>query len=62
MQTSLTLLVADGNRQEGDEGNDSQHGEENPHVEEELEALQPSPPVVLQVHDVCDQSPERQNP
>lgn len=50
----LTLVVADGNREEGDEGYDCQQREENPDVEEEFEALQPGPPIVLQVHDVSD--------
>lgn len=49
---SQGLLVVDGNRQEGDESYDGEQREENPHEEEELEALQPGPPVVLQVHDV----------
>lgn len=57
----LTLLVSNGNRQEGDEGYDRQQREENPDEEEELEALQPGPPVVLQVHDVGDQGPKCQH-
>lgn len=57
----LTLLVVDGNRQEGDEGHDCQQREENPDEEEELEALQPGPPEVLQVHDVSDQGPKCQH-
>lgn len=58
----LTLLVADGNRQEGDEGHDRQQTEEHADEEEELEALQPGPPEVLQVHDASDEGPERQHP
>lgn len=54
------LLVVDGNRQERDEGYDCQQREEDPDDEEELEAPQPGPPVVLQVHDVGDQGPECQ--
>lgn len=61
-EEELTLLVFDGNRQEGDEGQDCQEREENPDEEKQLEALQPGPPVVLQVHDVSDQGPERQHP
>lgn len=57
----LTLPVSDGNRQEGDEGYNCQHREENPDEEEELEALQPGPPVVLQIHDVGDQGPKCQH-
>ena len=57
----LTLLSVDGNGQESDEGYDCQQREENPDGEEELEALQPRPPVVLQVHDVSDQGPKSQH-
>lgn len=57
----LTLLVADGNRQESDEGHDCYQREEDPDDEEELEALKPGPPVVLQVHDVSDQGPKSQH-
>lgn len=61
-EEELTLLVVDGNRQEGDEGHNCQKWKENTNEEEEFKALQPSPPVVLQVHDVNDQGPERQHP
>lgn len=60
--TQLTVFLFDGDGQEGDEGRDAQHGGGHSHPEEELQALQPRPPVVAQVHDVCHQSPQRQNP
>lgn len=62
MSEELTLFVADGNRQEGDESHDRQQREENADGEEELEALEPGPPEILQVHDVSDEGPERQHP
>lgn len=55
------LLVVDGNRQESDESHHSQDREESPNEEKELEAFQPGPPVVLQVHDVSDQGPKCQH-
>lgn len=58
----LTLFVDDGNWQEGTEGHNRQQTEEHADGEEELEALQPGPPEVLQVHDVSDENPERQHP
>ena len=57
----LTLLPRDGEGEEGDEGHHSQQGEEATDKDEKLEPLQPSAPVVLQVHDVCDEGPERQH-
>lgn len=35
----LTLLPADGNGEESDEGHDGEHREENRHAKEELEPL-----------------------
>lgn len=52
------LLVVDGNRKKSDECHHSQDREETPNEEEKLEAFQPGPPVVLQVHDVGDQGPK----
>lgn len=57
-RVSQGLLFADGDRQESDKGHDCQQGEEKPAEEEELEAPEPRPPVVLQVHDVSDQGPK----
>ena len=57
----LTLLLRDGDREEGDEGGQRQQGEEQSHEEEEPEPLQPGLPVALEVHDVGDQSPEGQH-
>lgn len=57
----ITLLLCDGESQEGDEGDDGQHREEHADGDEELEAFEPGAPEVLQVHDVCDKSPERQH-
>ncbi|TNN54138.1 hypothetical protein EYF80_035646 [Liparis tanakae] len=47
--------------EEGDEGSHRQDGEQHAHSDEELEAFEPSAPEVLQVHDVCDERPERQH-
>lgn len=60
-QQKLTLFVVDGNREECDEGDNCQQREENPDEEEELETLEPGPPVVLQIHDVSDQGPKCQH-
>lgn len=60
-EEELTLLAVDGNRQEGDEGHYCQQREESTNEDEELEALQPSSPVVLQVHDMSDEGPECQH-
>lgn len=57
-EEQLTLLFADGDRQESDKGHNCQQEEEKPAEEEELEAPEPRPPVVLQVHDVSDQGPK----
>ena len=57
----LTLILRDGDGEEGDEGGQRQHREEQPHEEEEPETLQPGLPVALEVHDVGDQSPEGQH-
>lgn len=57
----FTLLLCDGESQEGDEGGHCQSAEEDADGDEELEAFEPSAPVVLHVHDVCDESPECQN-
>lgn len=57
----ITLLLCDGESQEGDEGDDGQHWEEHADGDEELEAFEPGAPVILQVHDVRDKSPERQH-
>ena len=43
----LTLLLRDGDREEGDEGGQRQQGEEQSHEEEEPEPLQPGLPVAL---------------
>lgn len=55
------LLVCDGESQEGDEGGHSHDREEHTDSDEELEAFEPRAPEVLQVHDVSDEGPERQN-
>ena len=57
----LTLLLCDGEGEEGDEGGHGQDGEEHADHDKELQPLEPGAPVVLQVHDVCDQSPDGQN-
>lgn len=57
----LTLLVVNGNREEYNEGHNCQQREEKPDEKEVLEALEPGPPVVLQVHDVSYQGPKCQN-
>ena len=54
----LTLFVCHGEAEKGDEGHNSQQGEDDSDKEKELESLQPGAPVVLQVHDVGDKSPE----
>lgn len=58
----ITLLLCDGKSEEDDEGSHCQNWEEHANGDEELEAFEPGAPVVLQVHDVCDECPERQNP
>lgn len=58
----ITLLLCDGKSEEDDEGSHCQSWEEHANGDEELEAFEPGAPVVLQVHDVCDERPERQNP
>lgn len=58
---ALTLLLCDGQRQEGDKGCHGEDTEEQADADKELEAFEPCAPVVLKVHDVCDQSPERQH-
>lgn len=58
----LTLFAGDGNGQEGNEGHNRQRREEDAGEEEELQAFQPGPPEVLQVHDVSDEGPECQHP
>lgn len=55
------LFGVDADGQEGDEGDDGDDGKGDSDTEEELEALQPGPPEVLQVHDVCDESPQSQH-
>ena len=57
----LTLLLCDGEGEEGDEGGHGQDGEEHADHDKELQPLEPGAPVVLQVHDVCDESPDGQN-
>lgn len=57
----LTLLSVDGSGQESNEAYDGQQREESTDEEEELEALQPGPPVVLQVHNMSDQGPKSQH-
>lgn len=57
----LTLLLCDGKSEAGDEHCHSQNREENANGDEEPEAFEPGAPVVLQVHDVCDKSPEGQH-
>lgn len=55
----VTLLLCDGESEEGDEGGHCQNREGHANTDEEPEPFEPGAPVVLQVHDVCHQSPER---
>lgn len=58
-KTKITLLLRDGQSEEGNKGSHSQNWEEDTNNDEEFETLEPGSPVVLTVHDVCDESPER---
>lgn len=55
------MLLCDGQSEEGDEGSQCQNGEENTNNNKEPQPLEPGSPVVLKVHDMCDQSPQRQH-
>lgn len=57
----LTLVSGDGQRQEGAEGGDGDGREEDSHKEEAAQPLEPRPPVILHVHHVCHQDPQRQH-
>ena len=55
----ITLFLSDGEREEGDETGDRQHRENHADSDEELQTFEPRAPEILQVHDVCDETPER---
>lgn len=55
------LFLSDGEREEGDEAGDRQHRENHADSDEELQTFEPRAPEILQVHDVCDETPERQD-
>lgn len=55
------MFLFDGKSEEGDESGNCQSREQDSYCDEELEAFEPSAPVVLQVHDVRDERPEGQN-
>lgn len=62
IRNKITLLLCDGKSEEGDESSHRQSWEEDANRDKELEAFEPGAPVVLEVHDVRDKSPESQNP
>ena len=58
---ALTLVSSDGQHQEGAERGDGDGREEHAHEEEAAQSLKPRPPVILHVHHVCHQHPQRQH-
>lgn len=57
----LTLVLGDGQRQEGAEGGKGDCREEGTHEEEATQASEPGPPVILHVHHMSHQDPQGQD-
>ena len=60
-EPALTLVSGDGQHKEGAEGGNGDSREEDAHEEKATQPLEPGPPVILHVHHVCDQDPQRQH-